>query len=104
MPGRIRAAAADWSAARLRSRVEEGRPGRRSLSLVPLPASGRHRKRPLVVHDLADANAILIAKARRIGRQVGTGRHAALHRRPLADFIEPALEILELLDVLPLRL
>src|SRR5690348_597437 len=60
--------------------------------------------RALVVHDLADPSAILVGEARRIGRQLGAGRHAALHRRPLADLLEPAFEIFELVDVLALRL
>src|SRR5437764_5253964 len=68
------------------------------------PASRRHGNGALVVHDLADAGAILVAEARRIGRQVGAGRHAALHRRPLADLLKPALEVFELVDVLALRL
>src|SRR5438477_9828928 len=68
------------------------------------PASRRHGNGALVVHDLADPGAVLVGEARRIGRQVGPGRHAALHRRPLADLLEPALKVFELLDVLPLRL
>src|SRR5262249_56087735 len=68
------------------------------------PASRRHWDRALVVHDLADAGAIRVAKARRIGWQVGPGRHAALHGRSLADLLEPPLEIFEFIDVLALRL
>src|SRR5437868_2865612 len=67
------------------------------------PTSRRHGNGALVVHDLADPGAVLVGEARRIGRQVGPGRHAALHRRPLADLLEPALKVFELLDVLPLR-
>src|SRR5207237_10597859 len=68
------------------------------------PASRRDGDCPLVVHNLADPGAVLVGEARRIGRQVDPGRHAALHRRPLADLPEPTLEIFELVDVLPLRL
>src|SRR5438477_6563525 len=68
------------------------------------PASRRDGDCPLVVHNLADPGAVLVGEARRIGRQVDPGRHAALHRRPLADLPEPTLEIFELVDVLSLRL
>ena len=64
----------------------------------------RHRDRALVVHDPADPRLLLGRKLRDVDRQIGAGRHAALHRRALADLLEPALEMLELVDVLALRL
>src|SRR5438874_13108428 len=56
---------------------------------VPAAGLSRRRNGALVVHDLADTGAVLVGEARRVGRQVGSGRHAALHRRPLADLVEP---------------
>src|ERR1700724_2509540 len=114
MSQRVRAQTADRAGTRLRSRLAEGRVRRRSLRLTAkidpppgaaLPGGGsrpvalrRYRHGPLVVHDLADADAILVGEARRIRRQVGAGCHAALDRRPFAQFLEPALEIFEFLD------
>ena len=45
------------------------------------------------------AGAILVGEARRIGRQIGAGRHAALDRRPFADLVKPALDVGKVVDV-----
>src|SRR5579859_349583 len=64
----------------------------------------RHRPRTLVVEQLRPPVALLLGKLRRILGQVRTHRHAALHARPRTKLLEPAFEVLELLDVLALRL
>src|SRR5262249_53655060 len=83
-----------------------GRPARPRPRRSRDPAGGLRRDRDgaLVVHALADRGALRIAEARRGGWQGGAAGHAALPRPARAQFVEPALEVLELVDVLALRL
>src|SRR5262245_31762623 len=64
----------------------------------------RHWPGALVVEHLADAGLLLGRQLGVVDREVGAGRHALLHRGPGAQLLEPALEVLELLDVLALEL
>src|SRR6266852_9322526 len=63
------------------------------------PRLSRSRDRALVVHDLAHLRPLLGGQGAGIDAQIVAGLHAALDRRAAADFLEPALEILELVDV-----
>src|SRR5690348_13829720 len=54
----------------------------------------------LVVHDLSHLRPLLVAQRGRVDAQVVAGLHAALDGGAVADFVEPALEMLELTDVL----
>src|SRR5260370_41241368 len=60
-------------------------------------ALSRHRPGALVVEHLADAGLFLRRQLGVVDREVGARRHALLERRPPAQFLEPALEVLELL-------
>src|ERR1700722_2288322 len=64
----------------------------------------RHRPRSLIIENLRPPLALLCRQLGLILRQLRAHRHAALHPGPRAKFLEPALEVLELLDVLTLRL
>src|SRR5215471_12056771 len=64
----------------------------------------RHRPSALVVENLRPPLALLGRQLGLVLRQVRTRRHPALHAWTRTKFLEPALEVLELLDVLTLRL
>src|SRR4029453_17878748 len=64
-------------------------------------AFGR-RTRALVIEQAAQTFDLLRRELSEIDGEVGSDRHAALHRRACADLFEPALEIAELVDVLAL--
>src|SRR5687767_4499572 len=70
----------------------------------PAAPSVRHRQGALIVKDLADPLLLLGRQRAPVGRELGADGEAALHGRPRADRLEPALEMLELIDLLPLRL
>src|SRR5262245_37802141 len=74
-----------------------------SEEVRPKP-SCRSGNRPLVIEDLANSRLLLLGELARVARQVLAHSHPALDRRPLADLVEPALEMLEIDDVLPLTL
>src|SRR5436190_20152717 len=58
----------------------------------------------LVVHDLAHLRALRVGQCGGVDAQIVAGLHPALDRRAVADLVEPALEVFELADVLPLGL
>ena len=82
-----------------------GRPlpqGEGECSRVPCYAgTGRAR---WLYSSLARRRLLLRRHRRWIPGQIRAHRHAPLHPRPGAELLEPALEVLELLDVLALRL
>src|SRR6185312_5004835 len=74
------------------------------VPIQPLRLGGAHplhgyRLRPLVGNDLRAAGLLLGADRGRIFPELRSQCHRLLDRRTLADFLQPALHVRELIDV-----
>src|SRR5258708_38828896 len=85
------------------SPLEAPTPTTRTLPWLAKALFRRDRAGALVVEQLAQPIALRFRHRGVVKAGAGGHRPAALHGRALAHLLEPALEVLELLDVLALR-